>query len=46
MMLSPVCSVADSTNRGIVNFGQLLVWYGSYLAAIGSQELQKTQAAA
>jgi hypothetical protein len=27
------CSFADSANRGIVNFGQTLVWYAAHLLA-------------
>eukprot|EP00878_Enallax_costatus_P044733 GHUV01053464.1.p1 GENE.GHUV01053464.1~~GHUV01053464.1.p1 ORF type:complete len:267 (+),score=84.38 GHUV01053464.1:183-983(+) len=28
-------SLADGSGRGIVNFGQMLWWYGGYLAAVG-----------
>lgn len=31
------CSAADTTGRGIVNFGQTLVWYSSYLLATSKQ---------
>jgi hypothetical protein len=31
------CSAADTTGRGIVNFGQTLVWYSAYLLATSKQ---------
>jgi hypothetical protein len=30
-------SAADTTGRGIVNFGQTLVWYAAYLLATSKQ---------
>jgi hypothetical protein len=31
------CSAADTSGRGIVNFGQTLVWYSAYLLATSKQ---------
>lgn len=31
------CSAADTTGRGIVNFGQTLVWYTGYLLSTRKQ---------
>lgn len=33
LLIHCTCSLADTTGRGIVNFGQVLVWYASYLLA-------------
>jgi hypothetical protein len=37
------CSAADTTSRGIVNFGQTLVWYSSYLLATSKQRRASTR---
>lgn len=31
------CSAADTTSRGIVNFGQTLVWYAGHLLSTRKQ---------
>jgi hypothetical protein len=35
--MSLACSAADTTGRGIVNFGQTLVWFSAYLLATSKQ---------
>jgi hypothetical protein len=37
------CSAADTTGRGIVNFGQTLVWYSSYLIVTSKQRRASTR---